>query len=75
MAAVSGLVLLALVCCLVATMVAVKRLAELRDELELLRGKVGRLEEMARAEELHGYEPDRGTVHIRRGQIRKEAKR
>lgn len=71
----SGLVLLAAIACLVATITAVKRLAELRDELELLRGKVGRLEEMARAEELHGYEPDRGTVHVRRGQIRREAKR
>lgn len=69
-----GLVLLAAIACLVATITAVKRLAELRDELELLRGRVGRLEEMAKAEELHGYEPDRGTVHIRRGQIRREVK-
>lgn len=71
----SGLALLSVFACLAALLMALKRLAELRDELEKVRRLADRLKAMAEKEELYGFEPDRGTVHIRRGQMRKEAKR
>lgn len=77
---VSTLLLVALGGLLLVLYITREQLRELRDSItqirddaaelvELLGGRIAALEDMARTEELHGYAPNRGRVHVRRGQM------
>lgn len=76
----SVLLLVALGGLLLVLYITREQLRELRDSVTRIRDEAGEavsllgdriaaLEDMARTEELHGYAPNRGRVHVRRGQM------